>query len=101
MSDCVLQFVCDQSQSAFAFGETKPSLHFHMLTFINKVLRNIPGFIFLGSAQCRAGQMKAALLAVAEILSVSADLVCENPDGIMSLTYIEPFAMVCKLAASL
>ncbi len=85
----VLQLCHDLSKSAFSFGETKPPLHFHTLTFIYEVLDSTPVFIFLRPAQCRTGQVNTVIPAVADILSVPIDLVRKNAAGIMSFPCTE------------
>lgn len=79
----------DQSRAAFAFRQTEPALHFHALALIPIVLSLVSGFALLRPPQSRAGKADPTRLAIAEILPVSVDLVCQNTAGVMPLPLAE------------
>ena len=84
------QFCGDQTHAAFAFRQTELSLHFHTLALIPVILNLVSGLTLLWTPQSRAGEADSVLLAIAEILTVSVDLVCQNTARIITLTLPKP-----------
>ena len=100
MGDGLAQLCHDQSQSALALGQAEPPLHFHPLTFVQKILRLVSDFVLLRPAQRGTGEPDAALFAKPQVLPVAVDLICQNPTGIMPLPFLEPLCH-CRQIPSL
>ena len=83
------QLCGDQPHATFALCQTEPALHFHSLALIPIVLSLVSGFTLLGPPQSWAGKTDPMCLAIAEILPVSVDLVCQNTAGVMPLPLAE------------
>ena len=98
MGSGLLQLCSDQSHTAFAFCQTEFALHFHTFAFVFVVLSLVSGFTFLGSSQSRTGKPDTMLLAIAEIISVSVDLVRQNAGRVMSFPLPEPFCHCLQIS---
>ena len=73
------------AEITFPFGETELSLHFDPLALVKNRLLSVTALVLLGSAKRRAAETDPMQLAIAEILTVSIDLICQHTLRIMSL----------------
>ena len=85
MRSCIFQLRRHQTHSTFPLSQAEFALDFYPLAFVLVILDLVPFLAFLGSSQRRAGQPDPPLFAVAEILAVSVDFVCQNTTGVVSL----------------
>lgn len=90
MRSSIFQLRHDQSHSTLPLLQAEPAFHFLAPAFILVVLNLVPLFTLPGPPQCRAGQTDTTLFAVAEILPIPVDLICQNPARIVPL----PFAKI-------
>ena len=78
MRSCIFQLHCHQTHSTFPLSQAEFALYFYPLAFVPVILNLVPFLAFLGPSQRRSGQPDPPLFAVAAILAVSVDFVCQN-----------------------
>ena len=91
MRSCIFQLRRHQTHSTFPLSQAEFAFYFYPFALAPVILSLVPFLAFLGSSQSRAGQPDPPLFAVAEILAVSVDFVCQNTTGVVSLTSVEIF----------
>lgn len=89
MRSCIFQLRHHQTHSTFPLSQAEFALYFYPLAFVLVILNLVPFLTLLGPSQSRAGQPDPPLFAVAEILSVSVDFVCQDTTGVVSLASVE------------
>ena len=85
MRSCIFQLRRHQTHSTFPLSQAEFALYVYPLAFVLVILNLVPFLAFLGPSQSRAGQPDPPLFAVAAILAVSVDFVCQNTTGVVSL----------------
>ena len=72
------------SKVAFSLGKTELPLNFNALVLVEICLPLVALFILFRSAQCRSAEPDSMQLAIAEVFSISVDLIRQHTLRILS-----------------